>query len=376
MPWSAWHSLTSTGLIAHTPAAGFQFKYAIDITMESWQLEPVLGDAHFDIEIVASDNTTLFRQTVTFHYVFVSLVIGPAVFMFTWWADLQNAHVTTTVPASPATIGGEQPYGDFSYGTGDVVMGMAHMMWDYYSGLYLVSLPAGAKLRVRRANIGLPDLRDSDSAIQVRVLEGGGLSGARLMQDGMTRLLRQRSGGGLEFVASCDVRSLDAVGEAAWPYSATAAPATAQITSTVTTHTIATQGLLFYLHEIAPLVLYQEGNEVLAKRSGDDGRSWGAEMVIATGVKMVAAEIGPDGGTIYLVGMRGSAAVALVCSFERDETGAHLLRATDEFPATGLSNLPTSLQFLKLQNNVAHLIVDQGGTLEYFRSTDSLRTWL
>lgn len=373
MGWSQWRSLRSDGTIADTPAQGFQFKYAIDVRIPWFHLSPPTGTARWEVEIAGSDNTLIFKQKIEFRYMFVSLIIGPMVFMFTWWPDLQNAKVTTEIPESPATLGGEQPYGDFWAGMGGVVAGEAHMMWDYYSGIYLVPLPAGAKFRVRRANVGLPDLRNSSSAIQTRVMAGGALNAARLMQDGMWRILRPRHGGGWDFTAGCDIRGLGGAGEAAWPWSASPAPQEPQVISTVSTAT--GDARLFYLHETTPTVIYIQGTTLRAVRSTDDGVTWGESMVVAQGITMVAADVGPDGATIYVVGKRGSAPVALLLGFERDEFGQAILRAVDEFEAVGLpTGLPAG-QVLKAQDGVFHLLVDSGGRIDYYRSTDGMRSW-
>jgi len=375
--WSNWKNLrlNRKGLIADTPAVGFQFRYAVDLTRDWWECDPPLGQAHYKVEIKAGDGTLLFQQQVSFRYVYVTLVSGPLLLIFTWWLDTNNAKIETTVPSPVFTLGDEKPYYE-SDNFGDVIAGQAHMMFTLYSGVYMVPLPAGSTFDMREMNIGF-GLLDADGLIQTRVLQGGELTGVRLMQDGMVRLIQPHQGGGLEFLGACDVRAMGAQPDSAsaWPYSGSEAPTRAQVESIVTSAGGVTTGLLFYLHEVTPVVLYQEGAKLRAVRSLDDGLTWRDLMEIANGVTMVAADVGPDGGTIYIVGMRGQQAVGLVCSFERDAAGQTILRATDEFPAVGLSGLPTSLQMLKIQNGVFHLVVSEGGGIRYWQSVDGMRSW-
>ncbi len=60
---------------------------------------------------------------------------------------------------------------------------------------------------------------------------------------------------------------------------------------------------------------------------------------------------------------------------ERDAAGNRILRAVEEFPALGLSNLPSGLQLMRIQNGVYHLVLDRSGAIEYYHSADGMRSW-
>lgn len=90
---------------------------------------------------------------------------------------------------------------------------------------------------------------------------------------------------------------------------------------------------------------------------------------------MTGAVMGPDGGTIYVLGMKSGAPTVAVCGIERNADGEQILRASEEFTATGLPDLPTGLHFLTLQNAMATLIIDKSGSIEAYMSTDGMRSW-
>lgn len=243
-------------------------------------------------------------------------------------------------------------------------------MYDWHSPVYELFLPEGATFEVEFHTAGQPDMSNPLAAVATRTTTAaGGLRGARLAADGMFRLL-QPSDDGLQFVASGDPRAFGAEGPGRW--SSADAPQSPQVQSQIAPD--GSDAMLFYLHEVTPTVLYDRDG-VRAKRSYDDGQTWGPEMDIVEGVSMTAADIGPDGGTIYVVGMRDSDPVVVTCSMERDAEGTPILRASDEWSAAGLPELPAGLHFLEIQNNEAHLLVDDQDTLKYFLSTDGLRTW-
>lgn len=370
--WTNWKSLRSNrkGLIADTPCTGFRFRYPVDMTREYWEFDPPTGTAHFSVEIKGPDGTLLFKQRVSFRYTYVTLVANGLLLIFTWWVDMQNARVDTTVPAPPVpTIGTEQPY-VIADSFGDVIAGTAHMSFTYYSAEYLIPLPAGSTLDVREMNVGV-GLMDADGIVQTSVIQGGVLSGRRLSQDGMTRILRPVSGGGLEYAGACDVRGLGARGVNAWPHSGAPAPSAPQVLGTVETSGAGNSRLL-YRDTLLPWALYEKGNKLVAKTTFDDGRTWGAAMTIDPNIRLAGAAIGPDGGTIYVLGVRGTSPVALVCSVE----AGGVLRKTDEFTPEGLPSIPAGLHVLELQNGTFHLLVQQGRALQGFWSFDGMRSWL
>jgi hypothetical protein len=374
MAFTEWRSVGSSGVISDTPASAFQYRYYIDHEFGPFDLAPRL-QGEWKVQIVTADGVVLFEQTVTLVYYIVSLVMGGILMLFTWWVDLQNQHIDTTVPDPVQTLGHESAYADPA-GGGDIIAGNGHLMFEWYSPVYQVPLPAGCKFKIKFHNVGASALRSSLAVISTRVQTAGGLTGARLMSDGMTRLVRPRPGGGLSWTGACDLRALGASGGAAlWPYSETAAPASAQVESIVSS--TATAGVPFLLHEVKPVVVLQEGSDIAGVVSTDDGTTWGTVMQLVSGLTMSGACMGPDGGTIYVLGMMGGSPAVAVCGIERDPvTAAQILRAVETFTAEGLPSLPSGLQFLTMQNGVATLVFDKSGSIEAYTSTDGMRSWL
>lgn len=444
MAYTDWRSLGSNHTIADTPATGFQYRYSVNDDFDYFTLRDggsIITD-RWNVTISAPDGTVIFQQQVAIRYLLTYMGSGALLIIFVWYISSET--ITTTVPEDPPTLAGDEGYA-VPAGGSDFTALAGKIMFDWYSPVYEIPLPAGAIFDVTFHTAGTPALSQAEAAVQTRVLAGGGMTGTRMTEDGMVRLVRPRQGGGLEFISGCDVRGLGAVGESAWPVSTTDAPSEPQVSSLVSSRAAATHGIAFYLHQVMPVVIYQESGNLMAVRSSDDGRTWGEAMEIVSGVTMTAAEIGPDGGTISVVGMRpnfvvaalsddhwtaasisnaieyrllngeewpasawqvfaaagwtdeqwklfttenektaplfadtrASVPVALVCSFERDadNDGQPILRKTDEFAAQGLPSLPLSLQFMKIQNNVYHLIIDNSGCLRYYRSSDGMRSW-
>jgi len=372
--FTTWKSLGSDHIIADTPATGFQYRYAVDEEFDYYSLanQGLNTTDRWSVTIAAPDGTIIFKQDVVLKYSLVYMGAGPMLIIFVWYISSET--ITTTVPENPPTLASESGYA-IPAGGSDFTALAGHIMFDWYSPVYEIALPVGAIFDVTFHTAGAPALRQSEAAVQTRVFAGGGMTGTRMTEDGMVRLVRPRSGGGLEFISGCDVRGLGAVGGASWSFSVSDAPSEPQVSSLISARAAATHGIAFYLHQVAPVVIYQESGNLMAVRSSDDGRTWDEAMEIVNGVTMTAAAIGPDGGTISIVGMRGTAPVALVCSFERTAEGVATIRATDEFAAVGLPSLPLSLQFMQIQNNVYHLIIDNSGCLRYYRSSDGMRSW-
>lgn len=186
-------------------------------------------------------------------------------------------------------------------------------MFDWYSPVYMIPLPVDAQFDITFHTAGQPDLRQAEAAVQTRVLAGGALTGARMTEDGMLQLVQARQGGGLQFSAACDARGLGAVSDTAWPFSEATAPGVPQIEAVITTSGAVTQGIPFYLHSVQPVTIAQKSDGIVAFLSQDDGATWSENMVLVSGVQLVAADIGPDGGTIHIVGTRAGAALS-TCS--------------------------------------------------------------
>jgi hypothetical protein len=377
--WTDYKSLTNKsrtkvqGTIADTPALGFGYKYSVLAVFDQVSLGFGFSQqtAKLRVQILAPDETTvLFDSTISLRYTLVTLDLG-GVTLFTWNVDIQNGAAVTTVPEAFLTVATEQPNaipgGGSDYTDNDCIV-----QFDLYSGLYLIPLPAGAIFKVKFHNEGMAGL--TYLPVQTTVLPGGGIEGTRLMQDGMFRLVRvATTGTGLRFIAGCDVRGLGASGAAAWDFSTSAAPTTPQVESLVTER-LASAYQLVYLRQ-RPTVLYNAGRNLWAQTSDDDGATWGMATELTTGFDFTAADIGPDGGTVYVIGKRGNTTKCLICSLERDAAGVSTLRLSEEFEPAGLEDLAAGRQFLKLQNGVFHLLTDNAGSMVYYRSEDGMRTF-
>lgn len=378
MAFTEWRSVGSSGVISDTPASSFQYRYYFQHEFYSSDFAStfmVNPQGRWVAQIITADGTVVFEHEVVMKYSITALA-GPFGFMlFSWYTDEQNREVTVTIPDPVDVLGDATGYCDPASGS-DAIAGTGYLMTTWYSPVYQVPLPAGCKFKIKFHNIGASALRSSLAVISTRVQTAGGLTGARLMSDGMTRLVRPRPGGGLSWTGACDLRALGASGGAAlWPYSETAAPASAQVESIVSS--TATAGVPFLLHEVKPVVVLQEGSDIAGVVSTDDGTTWGTVMELVSGLTMSGACMGPDGGTIYVLGMMGGSPTVAVCGIERDPvTAAQILRALETFTAEGLPSLPSGLQFLVMQNGVATLVFDKSGSIEAYTSTDGMRSWL
>lgn len=374
MGWTDWRNLRMNrgGVIADTPATGIRWRYPVDMTREHWEFDPPTGTARYRVVISGPDGTVLLDQRVTFRYTLTTLVANGLLVIFTWWLDTNNAHVTTTIPNPVVVIGDEKPT-YIPYGFGDVIAGQAHMMFDLYSAPYLLNIPAGSTFDMREMNIGT-GLMDADGIIQTSVLESSGVAGARMPEDGLVRLVNVVPAG-LEFLSSCDVRSLHVAGSdgALWPWSASPRPAAPQVSTVIPGTSGASAPLPFYLHQIQPVVFYQAGTRVRCVVSEDDGSSWRPTVDVCNGT-LVAGAMGPEGGTVYLVVMRGSVAWAVLAGLERDSAGQFVVRAVDEYEAVGLPSLsPGGL--LHYVNGQHLLIVQSGSAVRAYASSDMMRSW-
>jgi hypothetical protein len=358
-----------------TPCRGFQFKYSV---LASYDAE-LLGiglkqrDTTLRVQILTPDGVTvLFDSTIKLKYTLVTLNLGGMV-LFTWWTDMANAKITTTIPSSFTTQGGEQPYtipgGDSSYTDRECLIS-----YDLYSPRYMIPLPAGAIFKVKFHDAGMAGL--TFVPVQTSVLPGGGVTGARMAQDGMTRLVNAGSSG-LEFVASCDIRALNVNGsdESLWPHSAAPRPIGPQVARPIPGTAGAGFAQIFYLRQIKPVIMFQVGGNIRCAMSDDDGVTWRPIMQIASGADLVAGVMGPDGGTFYLLATRGAAPVAIIASLEPDPAGGGtIIRAIDEYPATGLPSLsPGAL--LQYVNGQFLLVVQSGSGISGYLSRDMMRSW-
>lgn len=369
MPLTDWKSVGSDGVIADTPASQFQYRYSVNNLWNYATLQSggTMYTDRWTVRILDSGDALLFRQEVAVTYLFTYMGSGSMLIFFTWY--ISSADVETTDPEDAEFIGDDEGYATPASGS-DYTAAGGRVMYDWHSPVFQIPLPEGAYFDIEFHTTGQPDLWNPLAAVQTRVASAGGLAGARMSADGMMRVVRPADGG-LQFVSSGDPRGFDAVGPGRW--SDAEAPSSPQVEAALADESGDAQ--IFYLHEITPVVLYDTGSEIRAKQSPDDGRTWGEAMDVVSGVRMTAADIGPDGGTIYVVGSRDGSPVVVVCSMERDEDGAPVLRASQEWPAAGIDSLPTGLQFMRIQNGEAHLLVDDSGTLRYYLSTDGLRSW-
>jgi hypothetical protein len=174
-------------------------------------------------------------------------------------------------------------------------------------------------------------------------------------------------------MSRADVRGFGATGAAAWGFSDSAAPTVAQASSLVTDQ-LATAWQLVYLRQ-RPVVLFGHGGGLWQRTSDNDGVTWNVATELTSGFDFIAADIGPDGGTVYVIGKRVSTIKCLLCSLERLADGTTTMRIAEEFTPEGLDDISGGSQLLKLQNGVFHLLVGSGGRLTYYRSEDGMRTW-
>lgn len=370
--WGPWKALTNLspdhtkGTVLGAPAAGLQICYTV-----LQDIDTILASYTVEIQILQADGVTLVWDCTFTVPILVTPGGGP--FPATW--SVENAAADTTVPATPFHIFGltkpivggsvsEEP-DVFPLNSGDPPVN-----FEMYTAGYLIPIPAGATCKVKFHNIGSAGL--TFSPILISLLPGGpALSARYLRADGMHRAIIPATGAGLQYVAACDPRAL---GAGNWQWSGVAAPTGPQVQSIVTTDTAAQAPSLLYANEHTPVVFWQSGTTLKAKRSFDDGLTWSAEMDITPNVTTkIASAAGPDGGTFYHLGLLGGAVTMVVASIEIGATGP-TVRQVDSYPATGL---PTSLSGGNLEyvNGAWYLHTLTGATLQTWVSTDEGRNW-
>lgn len=385
--FSDWSALRTTpsdrrGEVDDTPATAFQYCMAMDFEVSPDSVDPPSGQAHFEIEIVDAGNTVLFHQKVQFRYSW-AIMGAPGSPIYGWvllismpqdpdnTSDGNTSVVTTDIPETFETIGGEQPYAFFDTMTGFFV-GSGNCMWEYYSAPYLIPLPAGAKLRVRRANIGLVDLKYSGASISTSVKQGAAQDFHRLKQDGMHRVAMVQPGVGLVWKASCDVRGMGGVG--AWPISDAPAPTEPQTYGVIYASTAAQSPYIAY-HQLVPTVFFQVGAKLMVSRSENDGAFWGEPMELASNLSVIGMTETPEGGTFWMVITRAGIPLALVAMLQRDDQNKQVIRVMEEYPTVGLpKSLPTGSR-LRYLDGTFILTCTISNRLTVFQSTDNLRTW-
>ena len=359
------------GTMQDTPCRGFQPMYGVLVEYDA----EVLGigmtqqNAELRVQILAADESTvLFDSTLKVKYQIITLDLG-GVTLYTWNVG-QVWDVKTTVPETFRTLAGEQPYaipgGGSDYGTGSCIV-----QFDLYFGNYLIPLPAGAIFKVKFHNVGMSGL--TFVPVKTSVLPGGNLAGYRLPADGMTRLILP-SNGMLQFNAGCDMRGLVANAAGAWPHSASAAPTGPQVQSLIAGTEGAGNSLLFYLSHGTPWVVFEQAGGLFLAQSITDGKDWLQKVQLAANASLLAGDVGADGATLYLIALRGSNPVLLICSSERSQTGDAVLRVTEEITPTGLPTL-SGAGLLFVKGGLFRLVVDHGSGVDAYISADGGRTW-
>jgi hypothetical protein len=163
--WSDWRMPTTysashpRGIVSDTPGRGIVICYSINE-----ELGTGIHHWYVDIDVRASDDTTVLlaiRMDLP-----ISVVdLGP--FGSMWY--IQNERITSSVPDPVTTLGDESQQPTLEYPDGYDGTGPIHV--DVYTAHYLLTIPAGAIIRVAHAEVGSPNL--SGRPIFTSVWQGG-----------------------------------------------------------------------------------------------------------------------------------------------------------------------------------------------------------
>jgi len=394
---TAWKSLTSQGVIADTPAAGFRYKYAANFEVYlgdspggraavAWSAlgagipTPGLHSTSFKgrwkLRIITPSEETIFEQEVELTYWFVALLMamfgGVAFSSFTWWISAEN--ITTTVCGhrleegeKPAILGGaaEVGYADPAGGA-DYTTDTAYFWSDWISPVYLLNIPAGSRIKIDFHNIGLSGLRSSLAAVQTQVVAATGafcrlpgygmLVGARAGSDGMEAYAWHAPWGAppdLEWdepLWSSGVGTSG--GRAVWvPYVG--------------------GGRVALLWEGLGAILYAESDNLA------DADGWEGPATVLPGHTLLGADRDTD-GTLYILARNGDGQVVGYRA-SRSLNREVLLRLSQPTPcmmADGSGALSlTSVDYFEVDHGVAHVVVDRGSGLDYYQGMNGLATW-
>jgi hypothetical protein len=390
-PWEVnFRDTNSQGVIQGTPAQAFRYSYTflLPITVGGLSLglgeQSVSGEWHFQLQ--ASDGTVLFEQDVKIKG--MALNLYGLVYTFL----LESITQTTTLPgqtpvvitgggsSSPVGLGviwDEPPMTDTpTWGLGD------YGMWGlWYSPIYTVPLPAGAKVYTVPYNT-LDAFGVKHEAYQFAVEAGAQWAVARSPEHGYF-FTAQCVSDGIQIRAGGDKRSFDtgATGAAAFPWAPGAAALTAPIQAKIPA-VGASSPILVRLphHRVGWLCLWQEGGnlKLAASYENTQGESWSDPMDVLSGYTPVAAAVTPEGGGLLVIASNAGDMVGVVLPLSYKDSVLGVQDATPS-PLTLVdgSPLPTisGQAWLNFAGAQVLLSTTSGSGLTIYSSSDGGRTW-
>lgn len=399
MALSDWRSLTSQGLIADLPASGFRYRYGMDFVIYlnetpgamaalAWSalgfglptpgLHTIRVPMKWKLHVDDPNGTRLFEQEVRMDLWFVALfasMFGRVAFsLFTWWINEGSDTITTTIcdgktlaeGEAPPTLGAEVGFA-LPAGGADWTGDYATILTEWTSPIYYCSLPAGCKFGISFHNVGYSGLRYSLSSIQSQVIAATGafrrlpgygmMVGARSGSDGMEAHAWHSPLGAPQPLSweaprwTSDVGG--AAGRAAWvPYVGG-----------------------------GRVALIWEGNAALHYAESDnvaDLGGWEGPVTMLPGHSLLGADRDTD-GVLYLLTRNETGAVTgyrVSRSLDRDT----LVRVGPPIPClmrgTGAALSLTSVDSFEVEGGVAHVVVDRGGSIDYYIGLQGMAEWV
>ena len=311
-------------------------------------------------ELTGSDGTTIFEQTVTLTYrvtALVTSVIGiPLLSLFTWHVERESIRTTVCGRAlepgeAPSTVGAEQGISDPASGT-DYSSAQGSISSDWYSPIYNVMIPRGARVVVDFHNIGLA-AAPSLLPISTRVIRSSA-SAVRDPRQGVSWVLSSTTDG-------LQVSSIMDTG-APGPFEGRVAMGGGM-------------GWIFRFPNSTSLgVLAENMGELALYRSLAEGQegTWRKVATITEAVQLAAACLSADGSTIYAL---GTAADNVLHAYHGRLQGGGGLSLEDMGPATGLSGGVEAGAVMEDRGGKLHMIVTGVTGHSYYYSRDGGVTW-
>lgn len=396
MALTDWRSLTSEGEIGDLPASGFRYKYGMDFVIYlssspgaqaalAWSavgagtptpgMHTIRVPMKWKLHIDAPNGDRLFEQTVEMDLWFVALLMsmfgGVAFSLFTWW--INEATITTTIcngeeleeGEAPPTLGAEVGFA-VPAGGGDYTSNYATILTEWTSPIYHCTLPAGSTFGIDFHNVGYSGLRSSLSSIQTQVIEA---TGAFVRLPGYGLMMGARAAGeGME--AHAWQAPLGAPTVLDWERSLWSSPLGTSAGRGEWLPSVG-GGRVALLWEGAGALLYAESRNVA------DANGWEGPVTMLPGHTLLGADRDTD-GVIYLLA-RTSGGQVVGYKISRAINRDNLVRTGEPVACvmdTGEALSLTSVDYFEVDRGVCHVVVDRGGSIDYYQGLQGMSTWV